>query len=137
MTANTPYKILVVDDEKVIRNFLARFLGTMSLEVKTAEDGLAAIEAVKKEVFDVVFIDVRMPGMSGLEAFAQMKRLCPSIVCVFMTGYAMKEVLPDAIKPAHTFCVEKPFESLNHLREMVNKSLEEAKLCKSEKQEST
>lgn len=128
---STGYKILVVDDEKVLRNFLCRFLATMGLEVKTAEDGLSAIEAVKKEAFDVVFIDVRMPNMTGLEAITEMKKIQPQLVCVFMTGYAVKEVIPEDMRLAHTFCVEKPFESLNHLREIVNKSLEEVKVCRS------
>ena len=69
MSEKTKLKVLVVDDEKVIRDFLSRFLSLQLAQVKTASDGEAAIELAKTEEFDLVFLDIRMPKMNGLETF--------------------------------------------------------------------
>src|SRR3990167_2973459 len=87
MSQKKNLKALVVDDEKVVRDFFVRFLKLESVEVTAVEDGLQAVEALKKEVFDLAFLDIRMPKKNGWEAFCQLHRLAPNMFCVFMTRH--------------------------------------------------
>ena len=119
-------KVLVVDDEKVIRDFLTRLLTLDGLEVKSAEDGDKALELAQKEKFDLVFLDIKMPKMNGVEAFSRLKKLNPDLACVFMTGYASEMALLDKTKQPGTICLRKPFEDIKQIREIAHKALEEA-----------
>ena len=134
MTEKTKLKVLVVDDEKVIRDFLSRFLSLQLAQVKTAADGEAAIELAKTEEFDLVFLDIRMPKMNGLETFGELKKIAPDLACVFMTGYASaEEDLINKIKYEGIMCVRKPFENLNKIKEIVENVLKEASLAPDKK----
>ncbi|HBU08546.1 MAG TPA: hypothetical protein DEA99_05005 [Candidatus Omnitrophica bacterium] len=134
MTEKTKLKVLVVDDEKVIRDFLSRFLSLQLAQVKTAADGEAAIELAKTEEFDLVFLDIRMPKMNGLETFGELKKITPDLACVFMTGYASaEEDLINKIKYEGIMCVRKPFENLNKIKEIVENVLKEASLAPDKK----
>ena len=103
-------KILIIDDEDSIRLSLASILELEGYEVKTAEDGFKAIELVKEESFDIVFSDIRMPGMSGNDAFKEIKKIRPNIVGVMMTAYAMSDLILDALNSGAFTCISKPFE---------------------------
>jgi CheY-like chemotaxis protein len=127
MSGEKKLKVLVVDDEKPIRDFFTRLLKLEDVEIKTAEDGLAAIEAVKNEVFDLVFLDVRMPRLNGIQAFSQLKKINPSINCVFITGYAVEESLIEQLKQPQTFFLKKPFDDIAQIRLIVNKVLQDVK----------
>lgn len=103
-------KVLVVDDEKVVRDFLSRFLSLEAVEVKTAEDGFSAIEQAKKEKFDLVFLDVRMPKMDGLKTFLELKKINPETKYVMMTGYGVDELVEQAKKEGIFAYLKKPFD---------------------------
>lgn len=117
-------KVLIVDDEKVVRDFLVRFLSLCSVEPIAVENGLQAIEAVKKDSIDLVFMDIRMPGMDGLETLAEIKKINPNIKCAFMTGYAI-EAESLLTKNPGTICLKKPFEDLKKIQEVIDKFKEE------------
>ena len=72
---NDNLKILVVDDEDSLRISLASILELEGYEVKMAEDGYKAIELAKQEDFDIIFSDIRMPGISGTETFKEIKKI--------------------------------------------------------------
>ncbi|MCM8800535.1 MAG: response regulator [Candidatus Omnitrophica bacterium] len=127
MSDKRTLKVLVVDDEKVVRDFLARLLRLEGIEVKTANDGLEAIEAVKEEKFDLVFLDIRMPKMNGLEVFTELKKIDLDLRCIFMTGYALETYLFDKCKSPGIFCLRKPFEDINQIKSAINKVLQESK----------
>lgn len=110
MDSGKKVKVLVVDDEKRVREFLTHLLTMESTEVKSAEDGLKAIEAVKKENFDLAFLDMRMPGMDGLETFRQLKKLSPGIKCVMMTGYEVDDLLEQAKTEGAVASIQKPLD---------------------------
>lgn len=79
-------KILVVDDEKNLREALQEFLVSEGHEVLVADSGIAGLEKFKSENFDIVFMDIKMPGVDGIETFHQMKKLKPQAKVVVMTG---------------------------------------------------
>lgn len=106
----TDKKILVVDDEKVVRDFLTRFLKLKSLEVETAESGFAAIKLAEKEKFDLVFLDVRMPKIDGLQTFRRLKKLTPGSKYIMMTGYAVDDLLEQAKNEGAIVSLKKPFD---------------------------
>lgn len=120
-------KALVVDDEKVVRDFFVRFLSLESVEATAVEDGLQAVEAVKKEVFDLAFLDIRMPKMNGWKAFGQLNRLAPNMFCVFMTGYASEVETLQKIEKLGSICFKKPFD-LNRIKEIVQTVLQKSKV---------
>ena len=103
-------KILVVDDEDSLRISLASILELEGYEVQTAEDGFKAIELAKKEDFDIMFSDIRMPGITGTETFKEIKKIKPDIVGVMMTAYALNDLIIDALNSGAFTCLSKPFE---------------------------
>ena len=107
---NDKLKILIVDDEDSLRISLASILELEGYEVKTAEDGFKAIELAKKEDFDIMFSDIRMPGITGTETFKEIKKIKPDIVGVMMTAYALNDLIIDALNSGAFTCLSKPFE---------------------------
>jgi len=80
-------KVLVVDDDPVIGRSFERVLSESGYEVSTAHDGPHAIDKVAREDYDVVFTDIRMPGMDGLEVAERIRKTRPWIPVVIITGY--------------------------------------------------
>jgi CheY-like chemotaxis protein len=111
MTDNGQIKILVVDDEKVIRDFLSRYFTSLGLQSLAVDNGCMAIEAARKERFDLVFLDIRMPRMNGIQALQELMKIDPDSNYVMMTGYAVEEVLEDIQKYACVGLIRKPFET--------------------------
>ena len=103
-------KILIVDDEDSLRLSLASILELEGYEVKTAEDGFKAIELAKKEEFNILFSDIRMPGITGNETFKEIKKIKPDIIGVMMTAYALNDLITDALNTGAFACLSKPFE---------------------------
>lgn len=103
-------RVLVVDDEKIIRDFFSRLLSLQGLEVVGAEDGYKAIELARGSVFDLFFIDVRMPGLNGLETYRLIRKIIPTAMVVMMTGYAEDAILGQAEKEGARSSIRKPFE---------------------------
>jgi DNA-binding NtrC family response regulator len=101
--------ILVTDDEANIRNHLASYVRSLGHEVETAVDGVAALAAVGRRRFDVVFSDVRMARMDGLALLVEIRRRAPETTVVLMTAYATVAQAVEAIRAgAHDYLV-KPF----------------------------
>ena len=103
-------KILIVDDEDSLRLSLASILELEGYEVKTAEDGFKAIELAKKEEFNILFSDIRMPGITGNETFKEIKKIKPDVIGVMMTAYALNDLIIDALNSGAFACLSKPFE---------------------------
>ncbi|MFH0828226.1 MAG: response regulator [Candidatus Omnitrophota bacterium] len=116
--------ILIVDDEKVVRDFLSRLLSFKDIIPKTAESGLEAIEMMKKEIFDFVFLDVRMPGMDGVQALKELKKINSGAKYVMMTGYSVDDLLEEAKKEDIFASIKKPFD-VNQIITFVIKQAQE------------
>lgn len=113
-------KVLVVDDEKVIRDFFTRLLTLQGLEVVEAAEGSMAIELSMAGSFDLYFIDVRMPGLNGLETYRKIHELHPQSCVVMMTGYAVDEILEQAKQEGVSGVIRKPF-AIDEIRDIVSK----------------
>lgn len=115
--------ILVVDDEAVVRDMLKRFLDLLPVRSVIASGGREALELAGKDSFDLIFLDIRMPGMNGLEVFMDIRKILPGVSFVFMTGYgSAEEELLVKIKDTNIQCLRKPFEDLNLLKDIIAKA---------------
>ncbi len=84
-------RLLLVDDEEDFRVTLANRLRKREFEVTQADSGYRALEAIKTQAIDVAIIDVKMPGMDGLETLREIKRVDPLIEVIMLTGHASVE----------------------------------------------
>jgi len=91
------HKILVVDDEQSMTQFLGIVLRKEGYEVTTVNNGRDAIERVKNEAFDVVITDIKMPGMDGIQVLNGVKKHDPSLPVVIMTAYASQQSAIEAV----------------------------------------
>jgi two-component system nitrogen regulation response regulator NtrX len=103
-------KILIVDDEQAIRKALREILEYESFEVAEAEDGPAAIKACEKESFDMIFSDIKMPRMDGMELLTQLKELGVEAPVVMMTGHGSVDIAVDALKRGAYDFIQKPLD---------------------------
>ena len=84
-------RLLLVDDEEDFRTTLANRLRKREFEVTQVENGFRALEAIKTQEIDVAIVDVKMPGMDGLETLREMKQVDPLIEVIMLTGHASVE----------------------------------------------
>lgn len=106
-------KILVVDDEAVMRNLLKRLLERKGFAVTVVESGKEALGRVQSELFDLVFLDVVMPKPDGLEVLKRLKKLRPEARVVMMTGYSVEEKVSAAVSAGAFDCLYKPFNFMD------------------------
>lgn len=116
----TKKKVLVIDDEKVIRDFLKRFLTLEHLDVTDVESGIKAIELSKKTTFDIYFIDVRMPELDGMATYKQIHSINPLATIIMMSGYAVDNVIEQIRKEGFCHFIHKPFD-MNQIKEIIGK----------------
>jgi len=101
-------KILVVDDEDSIRTTLAGILEDDGFRVLFANDGVTALDVVKKEMPDLVLLDIWMPRMDGIETLQKLKELYPSLLVIMMSGHGTIETAVKSTKMGAYDFVEKP-----------------------------
>jgi len=109
MLTNKP-KVLVVDDERSMRLTLAAILEDQGYDVTEVEDGYRAIEVVEQVPFDLVFIDIRMPGINGIETFREIKKISPKTVVVMMTAFSVEDLVKEALDEGAFSVIYKPFD---------------------------
>ena len=102
-------KILVVDDEMIVRNFLAETLKRRGLEVFSAENGTKAIALLKENVFDLVITDMNMPDLTGIDVLRKTKELSPSTIVVVITAFGTIENAVEAMRLGAFNYLLKPF----------------------------
>ena len=99
MSQSSP-SILVVDDDADICRNLSDILSDLGYHVATAHDGPSALELVRKNTYDVALLDLKMPGMDGLELYRQIKKLQAGMVAMIVTAYASSETAEAALSAA-------------------------------------
>ena len=105
------HKILVVDDDQSILSIFEYILQEAGYVTETASDGFEAIEKIKNIAdIDLLFMDVKMPGMSGIETFKEIQKIKPRLLVVMMTGYSVDELLKEAFELGAYGVIYKPFD---------------------------
>ena len=112
--------ILVVDDEHDVCQFLERFLLGEGHFVRTISDPTLAIKALKKTVFNVILLDLSMPGLSGMELLKAVRDADPDIAAVIVTGKPSVETASESIEHGVSAYIRKPF-TLDELRAVLQR----------------
>ena len=124
---NDKPRILVVDDEKLIRDVLADFLSLEGYDVQTADDGASALTELDRARFDMVISDLKMPNLGGLGLLRTMAQTHPETLTVIMTGFGTVETAIDAMKQGAYDYILKPFKVEEILR-IVQRGIEKRRL---------
>lgn len=114
--------ILVVDDDQSVASAFERFLKLEGHQCRVASSAADALRVVEEQVPDLVIMDNRMPGMSGLEAIEHLRAKCPGLCIVLMTGYGTSQTSIDAIRSGAFDYLTKP-PDLDDLRRVIDKAL--------------
>lgn len=118
-------EVLVVDDQLAIRRLLTEALCELGCEVRAAGSGREALELLRSSCPQAVLLDLKMPGMDGLQVLNEIRRLHPALPVILMTAYGETEWLGAAAGLGVRHYLTKPF-NLNQVREVVKAVLEGA-----------
>jgi len=111
--------ILVVDDRVEDRETLRDILADKNYRAFVAKDGYEAIDIVRKSDFDIILMDIRMPGMDGMEVLEVVKEIRPDIGVVMMTGYSSEGLAGESLKKGAYTCLYKPFLDMEKLLKVI------------------
>ena len=117
-------RVLLVDDEDEMVTALAERLSLRGIEADWVSSGEDAIARVTDEKYDIVVLDVKMPGMSGLETMEQIQRLQPQTKVIFLTGHGSVSDFNSCIEAGACFYLMKPTD-IEVLIEKMNEALKE------------
>ena len=120
-------RILVADDDTLIREHMRVILEMDGYEVETAGDGVSALEALRDRLFHLAITDLRMPGMNGIEMVSSVRLEKLPLGLILLTGHGDTQVALDAMKAGADDFVTKPYEP-DHLRFVVQRILERRRL---------
>src|ERR1700694_6263622 len=101
-------RMLFADDEKSLQEFMRAELPRLGHEVTVCPDGRAALKALEKSAFDAAILDLRMPGMTGIEVLEHLKKVSPDTEAVMMTGHASMETAVEAMRLGALDYITKP-----------------------------
>ncbi|MFZ5515080.1 MAG: sigma-54-dependent transcriptional regulator [Candidatus Zhuqueibacterota bacterium] len=123
------FRLLIVDDEEVVRKSLARVLACEEYSIELAESGPAALDKVNEERPDLVLLDIKMEGLDGVEVLKKIKEKDPEIVVVMVTGFASVPTAIESMKAGAYDYIQKPVKP-HELRKVVTNALESLQLKK-------
>jgi DNA-binding NtrC family response regulator len=129
MTMATKPRILIVDDEKVVRESLFDWFTEDGYQVDTADSGRQALQQLQESTCDILLVDIKMPGMDGLELQRKVKQIAPEAVIIIMTAYASVDTAVQALKEGAYDYITKPFDP-DDLERLVNKAAERQQLVR-------
>jgi len=128
VTAASTARVLVVDDERSMRELLAIVLKRDGYDVLVAENGRVALELLRRERVDILITDIRMPEMNGVDMLREAKRIDPDLTSIVMTAFASTETAVEALRLGAADYVNKSPGAANELRMRVRKELERKRL---------
>jgi DNA-binding NtrC family response regulator len=129
----TKPRILIVDDELVVRESLREWFAEDGYAVGAASNGREALQMVQQGLWDIMLIDIKMPGMDGLELQRKLKDVTPDAVVVIMTAYASVDTAVQALKEGAYDYITKPFDP-EDLQRIVDKATERQQLVRENEQ---
>lgn len=106
-------RILVIDDEESIRHLFKETLEASSYHVITVDDSAKAVELVKSWNFDLIFIDLKMPGIDGAETFRRIREINDSVPVVINAGYPARDLMEKALEQGPFGVMKKPLSALD------------------------
>ena len=121
------HKILVVDDEKIVRESLFHWFEDEGYAVDTAHDGLDALKQFDKGKYDLILLDMKMPGMSGIELLTKIKEIDKDCVVILITAFASVPTAIQALKEGAYDYVTKPVDP-DELNNLVKNAIEQKSL---------
>jgi len=107
--------ILLVDDNLNLTRTLSFILKRQGFFVNTAQNGLEAVKKVKEKIYKIIFMDIKMPLMNGVEAFKKIKKINPNTFVMMMTAYAVEDLVQEAIEEGAKGIIYKPFDMDNFI----------------------
>ena len=124
-----PAKILIIDDEEIMRSFLADVLRDEGYETDIAENGEKGIEKIKEERYQLVITDVKMPGVSGIDVLKAAKDIDKNIDVIIMTGYASVNTAVESMKLGAVDYITKPF-NIDQIKMIVERTIEKRRMAR-------
>lgn len=115
-------KLLIVDDELLIRDLLYDFFKSRDYDIAVAESGQGALAQMEENHFDTIILDLKMPDMDGLELATKIRAADESVPIIIMTGYPSMETAIEAIRKRADDYFIKPF-NLKHMNKAVESAL--------------
>ena len=115
-------KILIVDDKKIIGDLFSFTLGYSGHNITVVNTSREAIDAVKKQVFDIAFIDIILPDRDGVAILQDVKNIVPQLPVIMMSGYSVEEKRLKAEELGAVTCLKKPFE-MDDVRKIIKEVL--------------
>lgn len=122
------YKLLIVDDELVVRDSLSKWFRQDGFFVEAAEDAAHALKLLNEGPWDVTLLDIKMPGMSGLELLKRLREIDPAATVIMFTAFASVESAVQALKEGAFDYVTKPVDP-DHLSHLIQNALRQKKLA--------
>lgn len=116
-------RLLIVDDQTGIRLLLDEVFRREGFETRLAANGMEALQAMKEEVPGCVLLDMKMPGIDGIEVLKRLKSEWPEVPVIMMTAYGEIELTEDALKIGAKKYFTKPFD-IYEVRDAVNAMFE-------------
>ncbi len=104
------HRILVVDDNKDFADVFCDILKSNHYKAESCYGGIQAIELLRKDIYDIMFLDIMMPEMNGIDTLKEVKKLRPDTVVIMMTGYSVDEMVHRALEAKASEIIYKPFE---------------------------
>lgn len=119
--------ILIVDDEKNIRFTLSQAMETLGMKPDTAVNGEEALHLLEEKNYDLILLDLKMPGMDGMDVLHRLRKIRPEILVIIITAYGTIESAVEAIKYGAVDFIQKPFVP-DEIRELVSRVLDREKI---------
>lgn len=120
-------RILIIDDEEAMRDSSTQVLTKDGFQVETAENGKLGLQKVREQSFDIILLDLKMPGIRGEEVLRQIRKIDPEMIVIIITGYASVGSAVETLKQGAYDYVPKPFTP-EDLRLVVKRALEKRAL---------
>lgn len=120
------FKILVIDDERGIREGCRRILESENYQVLMAENGSQGLELARNDRVDVALIDLKMPGIDGLEVLREIRKINAEIIPIIVSGHGTIEAAVEAMKAGAFDFITKPFEP-DQLLKVIDRGLDQKK----------
>jgi two-component system response regulator (stage 0 sporulation protein F) len=112
------HDLLIVDDQAGVRRFLYEAFSEEGYNVEMASNGIEAVKKVSAKTPSLILLDVKMPGMSGLETLEELREIAPDIPVVMMSAYGELDIIAEAKKKGVKCYINKPFD-LDDVRNLV------------------